>query len=176
MPTAGGRDPARSSPLRVSHVASCRQLALDETADFAIIAPAQRAAEAGAMRRSRASHPGAKEIAMADNNSSDVILTMMTKNLDQARGAMTNYLEFIGKSMSVTPLGTSSQANALKGYIDRNVQATFDFSQQLLHAKDFQDVVRIQTEFLQTQFRVLTDQAKDVVEMTRPTVIIPRDG
>jgi len=113
---------------------------------------------------------------MADNNSSDVILTMMTKNLEQARGAMTNYLEFIGKSMSVTPVGQSSQANALKGYVERNVAATFDFSQQLLHAKDFQDVVRIQTEFLQAQFRVLTDQAKDVVEMTRPTVIVPRDG
>jgi hypothetical protein len=45
----------------------------------------------------------------------------------------------------------------------------------LLHAKDFQDVVRIQTEFLQTQFRVRTDQAKDVVEMTKPTVIFPRE-
>ena len=113
---------------------------------------------------------------MADKNSSDVILNVMTKNLEQARGAMTNYLEFISKSMSVVPMGQSSQATALKGYVDRNVQATFDFSQQLLHAKDFQDVVRIQTEFLQAQFRVLTDQAKDVVEMTRPTVIVPSDG
>jgi len=113
---------------------------------------------------------------MADNNSTDVILNMMTKNLEQTRGAMTNYLEFIGKSMSVTPIGQSSQATALKGYVDRNVQATFDFSQALLHAKDFQDVVRIQTEFLQTQFRVLTDQAKEVVAMTKPTVIDPRDN
>ena len=113
---------------------------------------------------------------MADQNSSDVILTMMTKNLEQARGAMTNYLEFIGKSMSVAPLGATSQATALKGYVDRNVQATFDFSERLLHAKDFQDVVRIQTEFLQAQFRVLTDQAKEVVEMTKPTIIVPKDG
>ncbi|WP_322515220.1 phasin family protein [Rhodopseudomonas palustris] len=113
---------------------------------------------------------------MADKDSSDVILNMMSKNLEQARGAMNNYLQFIEKSLSVSPMGTSSQANTLKGYVERNVQATFDFSEQLLHAKDFQDVVRIQTEFLQTQFRVLTDQAKDVVEMTKPTVIVPRDG
>lgn len=112
---------------------------------------------------------------MADGNSSDVILNVMTRNLDQARGAMTNYLQFIEKSLSVTPLGTSSQANTLKGYVERNIAATFDFSEQLLHAKDFQDVVRIQTEFLQAQFRVLTEQAKEVVEMTKPTVIIPRD-
>lgn len=113
---------------------------------------------------------------MADTKSSDVILNMMSKNLEQARGAMNNYLQFIEKSLSVTPVGSSSQATALKNYVERNVEATFDFSQQLLHAKDFQDVVRIQTEFLQTQFRVLTDQAKDVVEMTKPTVIVPGDG
>jgi hypothetical protein len=117
-----------------------------------------------------------EETAMTDTKSSDVILNMMSKNLEQARGAMTNYLQFIEKSLSVTPVGNSSQATALKSYVERNVEATFDFSQQLLHAKDFQDVVRIQTEFLQTQFRVLTDQAKDVVEMTKPTVIVPGDG
>jgi hypothetical protein len=116
------------------------------------------------------------EIIMADDkNSSDVIINLMTKNLEQARGAMTNYLQFMEKSLSVSPIGSSSQATTLKGYVDRNVAATFDFSEQLLHAKDFQDVVRIQTEFLQTQFRVLTDQAKDVVEMTKPTVIFPRE-
>jgi len=116
-----------------------------------------------------------RETMMADKNSSDVILTMMSKNLEQARGAMTNYLQFIEKSLSVAPMGASSQASTLKGYVDRNVAATFDFSEKMMHAKDFQDVVRIQTEFLQAQFRVLTDQAKDVVEMTKPTVIVPRD-
>jgi hypothetical protein len=116
-----------------------------------------------------------QEEAMADNNSSDVIMTMMTRNLEQTRGAMTNYLQFIEKSLSVSPLGQTSQASALKNYVERNVAATFDFSEQLLHAKDFQDVVRIQTDFLQAQFRVLTDQAKDVVEMTKPTVIVPGD-
>jgi hypothetical protein len=122
-------------------------------------------------RKQQASDWGAK---MADDKN-DVILNVMTKNLEQARGAMTNYLQFIEKSLSVAPMGASTQATALKGYVERNVAATFDFSEQLLHAKDFQDVVRIQTEFLQTQFRVLTDQAKDVVEMTKPTVIFPRE-
>ncbi|KIZ38412.1 MULTISPECIES: phasin family protein [Rhodopseudomonas] len=111
---------------------------------------------------------------MADKDSSDVILNLMSKNLEQARGAMTNYLQFIEKSLSVAPMGSSSQATTLKGYVDRNVAATFDFSEKMMHAKDFQDVARIQTEFLQAQFRVLTDQAKDVVEMTKPTIITPR--
>jgi hypothetical protein len=112
---------------------------------------------------------------MADTKPNDLILSMMTKNLEQARGAMTNYLQFIEKSLSTSPLGSSDQVKTLNGYVEKNVAATFDFSERLMHAKDFQDVVRIQTEFLETQFRVLTDQAKDVVEKTKPTVIFPKD-
>ena len=110
---------------------------------------------------------------MADPKPNDLILSMMTKNLEQARGAMSNYLQFMEKSLSASPLGTNEQVKALNGYVERNVAATFDFSERLMHAKDFQDVVRIQTEFLETQFKVLTDQAKDVVEKTKPTVILP---
>jgi phasin family protein len=40
------------------------------------------------------------------------------------------------------------------------VAASFEFSDKLLHAKDFQDIVRIQTEFFQTQLRTLTEQSK----------------
>jgi hypothetical protein len=112
---------------------------------------------------------------MADTKPNDLILSMMKKNLEQARGAMTNYLQFIEKSLSTSPLGSSDQVKTLNGYVEKNVAATFDFSERLMHAKDFQDVVRIQTEFLETQFRVLTDQAKDVVEKTKPTVIFPKD-
>ena len=112
---------------------------------------------------------------MADTKPNDLILSMMTKNLEQARGAMTNYLQFIEKSLSASPLGSSDQVKTLNGYVEKNVAATFDFSERLMHAKDFHDVVRIQTEFLETQFRVLTDQAKDVVEKTKPTVIFPKD-
>jgi hypothetical protein len=42
------------------------------------------------------------------------------------------------------------------------VAASFGLSDKLLHAKDLQDVLRIQTEFFQTQLEVLTEQSKDL--------------
>jgi hypothetical protein len=44
------------------------------------------------------------------------------------------------------------------------MDTAFGFAQKLTQAKNLQDVVRIQTEFLQTQMKSLTDQAKDLTE------------
>jgi hypothetical protein len=62
--------------------------------------------------------------------------------------------------MSASPLGEADQAKTFRSYVERNVAASFEFSDKLLHAKDFQDIVRIQTEFFQTQLRALTEQNK----------------
>jgi hypothetical protein len=42
------------------------------------------------------------------------------------------------------------------------VSASFELSDKLLRARDFQDVLRIQTEFFQTQLRTLSEQGKDL--------------
>ena len=39
-----------------------------------------------------------------------------------------------------------------------------DLAQKLTQTKDLQDLVRIQTEFLQTQMKSLTEQAKELSE------------
>jgi hypothetical protein len=64
--------------------------------------------------------------------------------------------------MSTLPLGATDQVKTFRGYVERNVAASFEFSDKLLHAKDFQDILRIQTEFFQTQLRALTEQGKEV--------------
>jgi phasin len=97
-----------------------------------------------------------------DKAPADQVRTMMAKNLEQARGAMTNYFQFLENSMSTLPLGATDQVKTFKGYVERNVAASFEFSDKLLHAKDFQDILRIQTEFFQTQLRALTEQGKEV--------------
>jgi phasin len=98
---------------------------------------------------------------MAENKTpSDTVRVAIAQNIEQARGAMTNYFQFLEKSMSTSPLGETDQARKFRSYVERNVAASFEFSDKLLHAKDFQDIVRIQTEFFQTQLRALTDQNK----------------
>ena len=45
-----------------------------------------------------------------------------------------------------------------------SLSATFrlDFAQKILQAKDFQELVRVQTEFVQSQMNVLSEQVKDM--------------
>jgi phasin family protein len=100
---------------------------------------------------------------MADNESpSDTVRSVMAKNLAEARLAMANYLQFVERSMSASPLGATEQAKTFRGYVEQTVAANFELSHKLLHAKDFQDIVRIQTEFFQAQLRALTEQTKDL--------------
>jgi hypothetical protein len=97
----------------------------------------------------------------ASDNPADAMRSSMAQNLDAARKAMVNYFQFVEKSLSASPLGANHPAQALRKYIEGNVEATFDLSDKLLHAHDLQDVVRIQTEFFQSRMQALAEQTKD---------------
>src|SRR5665647_221830 len=104
---------------------------------------------------------------MADiKTPSDNARAMMAQNIKQAHGAMENYFQFLEKNISALPLGATDDGKTFRSYVERNVAASFQFSDRLLHAKDFQDIVRIQTEFFETQLRALTDQGKEVGDTT----------
>jgi hypothetical protein len=96
----------------------------------------------------------------------DLARSMMTKNLEQAHEAITNYFRLVEKSISTSPLGATDQTKTFRNYVERSVAASFGLSDQLLRAKDFQDVVRIQTEFFQTQLKTLAEKSKDLCETT----------
>jgi hypothetical protein len=103
------------------------------------------------------------EMTMADNkNPPDAVRSVMARNLEEARLAMSNYFQFVEKSMSSSPLGATDQARTFRSYVERTVAANFELSDRLLHAEGFQDIVRIQTEFFQAQLRALTEQTKDL--------------
>ncbi len=52
----------------------------------------------------------------------------------------------------------------MKSYTEQNVATASEFAKKLTQAKDFQDFWRIQAEFMQTQFKALNEQAKDLGE------------
>ena len=99
-----------------------------------------------------------------DKKPSENLSTMAGQPMEQARGAMENYLNFFEKSMSVSPWAGTELHKKVADYAQKNVATAFGFAQQLTQAKDLQDVVRIQTEFLQTQMKSLAEQAKDLTE------------
>ena len=99
-----------------------------------------------------------------DEKPSEDLSTVAGHTMKQARGAMENYLNFFQKSMSASPWAGTELNKKVTDYAQQNVDTAFEFAQKLTQAKDLQDVVRIQTEFFQSQLNSLTDQAKDLSE------------
>ena len=48
------------------------------------------------------------------------------------------------------------------GYAEKNVQASLDYAQSLLKAKDLTEVMRLHSEYVQGQMRALAEQASEM--------------
>ena len=83
---------------------------------------------------------------------------------EKSRGAMDNYFDFLHKTISSCPTGGTQLGEKLKDCTEKNIAATRDYMHSLSQAKDFTEVVRIQTEFVQSQFNAFGEQAKGVSE------------
>jgi phasin len=58
--------------------------------------------------------------------------------------------------------GASEIAHKSMAFAELNMSSTFDFAQKLMHAKNPQEVMRLQSEFLSNQMRALSSQAQDL--------------
>lgn len=96
-------------------------------------------------------------------NEHDVSETM-AQGVEQARRAVDSYLQFLQNNVLASPWARTALNQKLMGYAEQNVAAAFEFADKLIKAKDFGDLVRIQTEFVRTQLQALSEQAKDVGE------------
>ena len=84
--------------------------------------------------------------------------------LEKAHEATENYLSWVQKTMADSPWGSTDFSKKLVEYTTQNVKASFEFVQRLSQAKNFQDVVRLQTEFVEAQFGSFNEQAKNLNE------------
>ena len=84
---------------------------------------------------------------------------------EQTKGAMENYFNWLQTAMSALPWSNTNLDRILLSHATQNVTATFAFVQKLSQAKNFQDVVKIQTEFMNAQLNSFNDQAKIIGEI-----------
>jgi phasin family protein len=49
-------------------------------------------------------------------------------------------------------------------FAEQNVASSFEFAQKLARAKDIEEIMRLQAEFVKTQMQTLSDQAKELGE------------
>ena len=95
--------------------------------------------------------------------------SMAEASFDQARKAFENFLSSAQQTAStIEGKGAEMRAGAKDitaravAFAEKNVQASLDYAQQLLHAKDLADVMRIHSEYVQGQMRALAEQASEM--------------
>ena len=89
---------------------------------------------------------------------------LVDKTVAQTRGAADDYFSFMQKAFSFYPVGGTELAEKMKSYSEQNISAAGNFLNKLSQAKDFQDIIRIQTEYMQTQFSICAEQTRGLTE------------
>jgi len=102
---------------------------------------------------------------MSDQSmSAESVRTMLAENLDRVRKATAEYFQLMEKGLASSPLPIAGQAKQYCDMMQRNAMSNFDLCDKLIKARDVQDSMKIQSEFLQEQMRAMTDQAKNMGE------------
>ncbi len=83
----------------------------------------------------------------------------------QTQGGMENYFGWLQNTMSAFPWSNTNLDRILVRNASQNVASIFAFVQKLSHARNFQEVVRIQTEFMETQMNSFNEQARILGEI-----------
>jgi phasin len=98
--------------------------------------------------------------------------SMAEASFDQARKAFENFLSGAQQTAAtIEGQGATVRAGAKDistkaiSYAKKNVAASLDYAQQLLHAKDLADVMRLHSEYVQDQMRALAEQASEMGQM-----------
>ena len=101
---------------------------------------------------------------MAGSDNPFPLSEMMTQGFEQARKAMESYLDFFEKNIKAAPWLDTDLNQKMKTFTEQNIAAASEFAQKASKAKDFQDFWRIQTEFMQGQWKAFTEQTKELSE------------
>ena len=96
---------------------------------------------------------------------------MAEKSVDQARLAFNTFMTAAQEAVATfegqtkaAQAGARDLSEKALGYAERNVANTLAFADHLVHAKDAQEFIRLQTEFIQAQLKELGAQAKELGE------------
>jgi phasin len=98
--------------------------------------------------------------------------SMAEASFNQAREGFEKFLAGAQATAgSIEERGASVRAGAkdigakAMSYAEKNVQASLDYAQALLHAKDLTEVMRLHSEYVQAQMRSLAEQASEMGQM-----------
>jgi len=95
--------------------------------------------------------------------------SMAEASFDQARKAFEKFLASAQSTAgTIEERGETVRAGAKDigakaiSYAEKNVQASLDYAQSLLHAKDLTEIMKLHSKYVQTQMRSLAEQASEM--------------
>lgn len=95
--------------------------------------------------------------------------SMAEVSFEQARQAFEKFVSTAQQTAgTIEERGATVRAGAkdfnakAMSYAEKNVQASLDYAQSLLQAKDMAEIMRLHTEYVQAQMRSLAEQASEM--------------
>ncbi|MEA2936377.1 MAG: hypothetical protein QOD74_3023 [Variibacter sp.] len=87
----------------------------------------------------------------------------------QARQAVDTFMTAAQKAVTkwqeqaeAAQVGAKGTGEKVMSFAERNVAASFDFAQRFVRAKDFEEMMRLQSDFVRQQIEALGEQAKEL--------------
>jgi len=74
------------------------------------------------------------------------------KTIDQAEKAFGMFFDAANKSIASMPTPGTEMSKQALSLTEQNIKAAFENARKLVHATDLQEAMRIQSEFLKSQF------------------------
>jgi phasin len=91
------------------------------------------------------------------------------QSVEQAKKAFDGFISAARHAASTVDTQASTARNSAKEvgdlamrFAERNIASSFDFAQKLLRAKDVQEVMKLQSDYLKQQMAAMTEQARDL--------------
>ena len=77
-------------------------------------------------------------------------------------GAAQKAVTTVESQTAAAQSGAKDVGSKAMGFAEQNIANSFEFAQKLVRAKDIQEVMALQQEFLQSQMKAMSEQAKDL--------------
>ena len=113
-----------------------------------------------------------------DKEPSEPLTGIATQTAEQitrrTQETMESCFKWFQATMSDSPWGNTDLNKKLVSYATENVGAAFGYVQKLSQAKNLEDVLKIQTEFMNAQMNSFNEQAKNIGEIYTKTAAAMR--
>ena len=92
------------------------------------------------------------------------------KAIDGFMGAAQRTVDTLEGSASTMQAGAKDVTRRSLSYAEQNIAAAFDLAQRLVRAKDVQEAMQLQAEFVRSQFSAMQSQMKEFGSMAQSAV------